>query len=806
MSSAPSFANLIRYEALITPHTILLKDGCLMSGFKYSGIDLDTTPEYDRAAVAALANNAIKRLGHDYMLHFEVVRVPTTAYPSGSFSETVTKIIDHERRRQFERLGNHYETETYCFVTWQPPLAEQSSLAKRLYDIFISGDQSGNIVQEKQVADFETVCSEFMSSLSHIFTIEPLRDEKLLSAVNLCVNGRHTDVFPDETAELDSLLARDAEVGEPLIYDDKYLAVISIDGFPLNSFPCINAALANLPFEYRWSTRYIPLDFREAYSRMSKEQKKWAQRKTPMLSQLFDRPSSKVNKDAILQEADVNEALAALNEGSVSYGHYTSTIIIRSEDLDGLGHMARDAEHALESVLFKDVIEKRNSMDAFIGSLPGHGYENVRKPLLHSLNLAHLIQLGSMWPGEAECPCPPPMYPPHAPALIQASSAGGSPFRLHLHFGDVGHTLILGPTGSGKSTLLATIAAQFDRYPNSQIFLFDKGRSMYPLVRAMKRSTFYDLGSENSPKLCPLSCLESRGDLTWAMEYVETLVTLNKGEVTPQRRALIESALQTMAKGTTGSDERSLGALQVNIQDDHIRNALNIYTLNGAYGQYLDGTTTDITYSHVNAFELEELMNHAPQVVTPTLLYLFHEVEKRLDGRPTLIILDEAWLALSTPLFAAKLKEWLKVLRKANAAVVLATQSLVDVLNSDISSAVLDSCPTKILLPNPEARAESMKKLYAEQLRLNDAEINTIAAAIPKQDYFFVNPYGRRLFRLQLGDVSLSFVGASGKDNLKVIDALISQHGDKWPVEWLRERRLDDWADYWLKIEGGRAW
>ena len=805
MPSAPSFASLIRYEALITPYTILLKDGCLLAGFKYSGIDLDTTPDYDRASVATLANNAIKRLGQDYMLHFEVVRVPTTEYPSGCFSEVVTKVIDHERRRQFETLGNHYETETYCFITWQPPLAEKSGLMKRLYNIFISGEAPENIAQEKQVAAFEAVCSEFVNSLSHIFTLELLRDVQLLSAVNLCVNGCHTGVMPDETADLDSLLARDAEVGDPLIYDNKYVSVISIDGFPTESFPCINAALANLPYKYRWSTRYIPLDFREAYARMSKEQKKWAQRKTPMLAQLFDRPSSKVNKDAILQEADVNDALQALNDGSVSYGHYTSTIIIRSEDVDELSAMTRDATHVLETVLFKTIVEHRNAMDAFVGSLPGHGYENVRKPLLHSLNLAHLIQLGSMWPGEAECPCPPPMYPPHSPALIQASSAGGSPFRLHLHFGDVGHTLILGPTGSGKSTLLATIAAQFDRYPNSQIFLFDKGRSMYPLVKAMKYSTFYDLGSEHSPKLCPLSCLETRADLTWAMEYVETLVTLNKGEVTPQRRALIESALQTMAKGTTDSDERSLGALQVNIQDDHIRDALNIYTLNGAYGQYLDGTTTDITYSHVNAFELEELMNHAPQVVTPTLLYLFHEVEKRLDGRPTLIILDEAWLALSTPLFAAKLKEWLKVLRKANAAVVLATQSLVDVLNSDISSAVLDSCPTKILLPNPEARAESMKKLYAEQLRLNDAEINTIAAAIPKQDYFFVNPYGRRLFRLQLGDVSLSFVGASGKDNIRRIDELIKEYGDSWPVEWLRERHLDDWADYWLKVEAVKA-
>lgn len=805
MPSAPSFASLIRYEALITPYTILLKDGCLLAGFKYSGIDLDTTPEYDRASVATLANNAIKRLGQDYMLHFEAVRVPTTEYPSGDFSETVTKVIDHERRRQFETLGNHYETETYCFVTWQPPLAEKSGFMKRLYNIFISGEAPENIAQENQVAAYEAVCSEFVNSLSHIFTIEPLRDADLLSAINLCVNGRHTDVFPDETADLDSLLARDAEVGDPLIYDNKYVSVISIDGFPKESFPCINAALANLPYKYRWSTRYIPLDIREAYARMSKEQKKWAQRKTPMLAQLFDRPSSKVNKDAILQEADVNDALQALNDGSVSYGHYTSTIIIRSEDIDELSAMTRDATHVLETVLFKTIVEHRNAMDAFVGSLPGHGYENVRKPLLHSLNLAHLIQLGSMWPGGAECPCPPPMYPPHSPALIQASSAGGCPFRLHLHFGDVGHTLILGPTGSGKSTLLATIAAQFDRYPNSQIFLFDKGKSMYPLVKAMKYSTFYDLGGENSPKLCPLSCLETRADLTWAMEYVETLVILNKGEVTPQRRALIESALQTMANGTASSEERSLGALQVNIQDEHIRDALNIYTLNGAYGQYLDGTTTDITYSHVNAFELEELMNHAPQVVTPTLLYLFHEVEKRLDGRPMLIILDEAWLALSTPLFAAKLKEWLKVLRKANAAVVLATQSLVDVLNSDISSAVLDSCPTKILLPNPEARAESMKKLYAEQLRLNDAEINTIAGAIPKQDYFFVNPYGRRLFRLQLGDVSLSFVGASGKDNIRRIDELIKEYGDSWPVEWLRERHLDDWADYWLKVEAVKA-
>ena len=161
-----------------------------------------------------------------------------------------------------------------------------------------------------------------------------------------------------------------------------------------------------------------------------------------------------------------------------------------------------------------------------------------------------------------------------------------------------------------------------------------------------------------------------------------------------------------------------------------------------------------------------------PKIVNATLLYLFHYVETKLDGRPTLLLVDEAWLALSNPLFSDKLREWLKVLRKNNCAVVMATQSLSDVVSSPIRDAVFESCPTRLLLPNPEAQSAMMKKLYEEYLRLDDAEIALIASAEKKRHTYYASPKGTRLFELGLGPVSLSFLGASSKPELAAVRRL----------------------------------
>jgi type IV secretion system protein VirB4 len=201
-------------------------------------------------------------------------------------------------------------------------------------------------------------------------------------------------------------------------------------------------------------------------------------------------------------------------------------------------------------------------------------------------------------------------------------------------------------------------------------------------------------------------------------------------------------------------------------------------------------------------FEIEDLMNMGPKIVNATLLYLFHYVETKLDGRPTLLLVDEAWLALSNPLFADKLREWLKVLRKNNCAVVMATQSLSDVVSSPIRDAVFESCPTRLLLPNPEAQSAAMKKLYQEYLRLDDAQIALIASAEKKRHTYYASPKGTRLFEFGLGPVSLSFLGASSKPELAAVRRLAAADPEGWPAEWLEERGLHEDAARWRTVAG----
>jgi type IV secretion system protein VirB4 len=192
----------------------------------------------------------------------------------------------------------------------------------------------------------------------------------------------------------------------------------------------------------------------------------------------------------------------------------------------------------------------------------------------------------------------------------------------------------------------------------------------------------------------------------------------------------------------------------------------------------------------------------------PIFLFLFREIEKRLDATaegkhnpPSLIIIDEAWMALSHEMFQAKIREWLLTLRKKNCAVVLATQNLSDIVNSPIRQTILESCFTRILLPNPNAVNDDLRELYMGHLGLNRQQVRLIAEAVMKQQYYYAAPNSRnyRLFDLGLAPVALSFVGASNKDDLKAIRALKERYGKEWPVYWLESRGLADWGKAWAE-------
>ena len=188
------------------------------------------------------------------------------------------------------------------------------------------------------------------------------------------------------------------------------------------------------------------------------------------------------------------------------------------------------------------------------------------------------------------------------------------------------------------------------------------------------------------------------------------------------------------------------------IQASGLKRALTPYTLAGPYGRLLDGDHEAFGASDAQAFETEGLIGTpaAPAV----LAYLFHRIGRRLDGQPTLILIDEGWLALDDPLFGRQLKEWLKTLRKKNASVVFATQSLADIEGSAITPAIIESCPTRLFLANERALEPQIAGIY-RRFGLNDRQIEIIASATPKRDYYCQSAAGNRLFDLGLGPVAL---------------------------------------------------
>ncbi|MBQ7262426.1 MAG: hypothetical protein IJR14_01785 [Synergistaceae bacterium] len=808
------FAELLRYSHMIAPEVMGLKDGGFLAGFWITGPDLESSTVQELEHLSAMMARAVNQLDVRWCIHFEFFRRESKNYPGGTFHETTTKLIDMERFAQFQQEEGHFESVQAMFVTYVPPVFEKSVAAQKMKKIVLGSEhESEEHIVEKQLERFEEVLRGLKDSLSLIVDIQRMKfhpDEgpdpysgtsELLEAVNACVNGRwHPTRLPAFPYYLDCFLAKDCINGRLLEYDHEYVQCVSLVNYPSGTFPTILSALQALPVSFRWSNRFLLTDMREALGQIETKRRQWAQKIRSLVAQITGMETGRVNQDAVAMVEDLDDALQDAHSGEMAFGNHTSTVVLRHTDPEVLEEASREVVKVFERAGCNARLERMNNVEAFLGSLPGHGHENVRKPLITSFNFADLVPLSNDWIGEKDCPCP--FYPPGSPALLQAATAGSTPFSLNLHTGDVGHTLILGPTGAGKSTLLATIAAQFQRYEGGQVFFFDNGRSIYPLCQALDDAVFYDLGgASDTIALCPLAQIDDPEVMAWAAEWLEMLVEMaSPGLVTPGRRILLNDALKALAASTSCAAERTLTEYITSVQDEEIKAALGFYSLEQSGGHLLDGDHDDINYASFNVFEISALLGRE-KIAPAVLTYLFFQVQRRLRGAPSLLVVDEAWTAMRDKLFSEKIRAWLKTFRKLNCAVILATQSIADVVNSTIRDAVFESCPTKILLANPDAKGSKIGEFYRDYLQLNERQVDLISHMARKREYYVISPKGRRLFSLGLGPVALSFVGASGADDLARVRALKELHGRTWPAQWLRERELGDWADAWENVD-----
>jgi type IV secretion system protein VirB4 len=362
-------------------------------------------------------------------------------------------------------------------------------------------------------------------------------------------------------------------------------------------------------------------------------------------------------------------------------------------------------------------------------------------------------------------------------------TSGTTLFRLDLHQGDVGHTMVVGPTGSGKSVLLNFLALQWLRYPTAQVFIFDKGRSTRATTLLVGGDFFHLRSGHADLSLQPLARIDEPVEAAWAYEWLEDLLTLAGQPLTASNRQELWDALLSVASAPP--DQRSLTLLEAAVQDADIRAVLRRFTADGPLGGLLDGVENRLGQARWQAFEVGDLL-HSRAAAPLVLTHLFRKLEDRFDGSPTLLIIDEAWMLLENSLFSAKLREWLKTLRKRNVAVVFATQSLADITESAIAATIAESCPTRIFLGNPQAATETASGLY-RALGLSEQQIKLISCAVPKRQYYYTSPAGSRLFELALGPLALlAAARTSGLDQELVDRALGRGSRDEFPEAFFK--------------------
>jgi type IV secretion/conjugal transfer VirB4 family ATPase len=790
--STTRLADFLPWAALVDEGIVLNKDGSFQRTARFRGPDLDSSVPAELVGVAGRLNNALRRLGSGWAVFVEAQRYSSNAYPPSSCPDVASALVDAERRAQFEEEGAHYESAYFLTFLYLPPAEDAARAEHLLYE----GPERGEAAGAHQVLRGFVDRTDRVLQLVEGFMPECrwLDDGETLTYLHACVSTKiHRVRVPEIPMYLDALLADQPLTGglEPML-GDQHLRVLTIVGFPTATTPGILDDLNRLAFPYRWSTRAIMLDKADATKLLTRIRRQWfAKRKSvaAILKEVMtNEASSLIDTDASNKAIDADAALQELGSDLIGEAFVTATISVWDENPRIADERLRLVEKVVQGRDFTCMVETVNAVDAWLGSLPGHVYANVRQPPVSTLNIAHMVPLSAVWAG------PPRDAHLGAPPLFFARAEGSTPFRFSLHVGDVGHTLVVGPTGAGKSVLLALMALQFRRYPSSQIFAFDFGGSIRAAALAMK-GDWHDLGGALSDSasepvaLQPLAMVDDAAERGWAAEWTAAILAHEKIDMTPEAKEHLWSALSSLASAPIG--ERTLTGLSVLLQSQGLKRALQPYCLGGPFGRLLDAEAERLGSAPVQVFETEGLIGTgaAPAV----LAYLFHRIEGKLDGRPTLLIIDEGWLALDDAGFAGQIREWLKTLRKKNASVIFATQSLSDIDGSAIAPAIIESCPTRLFLPNDRAIEPQISAIY-RRFGLNDRQIEILARATPKRDYYCQSRRGNRLFELGLEEFALAFTAASSTSDQAMIERVLAEHGrDDFVTGWLAARGLG-WA------------
>jgi len=803
-----TLSDVVQWEILASPSLIGTKDRSFIAVWKVRGPDLTfaTSELVDNLAVKV--KRLLRTLDDSTVLHVDAIRVPAFEYSvPESDVPAALRVMDNVRRARYER-GHYFETTTYLALTLSPETASRTPFSRLLY----TGDGASDSDSYDELIDgAERRSDDFESNIPSSLHAQRLKGDDLVSYLHTCLTGHHHAVTspPEAFPSLRHIFSTDLQSGFEPHVGDHWFCVVGVWGYPSEVHMGVVQALKELSFPYRYSNRLVGLSQSGALAAIEKRQDQFQLQANDWLSLLSEDPSKRdphdLKKDTYSQElAYEAKKIDQMVQGGARLLHHTGVVLVWDPSKKRAEKKARLVKKVLRNAGGGFLVQQEEGLgtEAFLGTLPGHAAQNPRRYLLLAESATRLLPILGTYAGPRTTPCSfycDPDTGKQPPPLFYSETEEHTPFRFSPYgeSGDVGHQMIVGPTGSGKSILLAFMAARQLHFPNGRSILFDRGHSFAPLCEALD-GRHYDLSTlADHSGFMPLADIAIPAEQRWATSWLTDIAALGGLTVTPSLRNEVSKTLRDMAATSEEKhDPRylTMQEFQTQVQSREFKALLQPFCGAGELGHLLNAHHDLVRDNNFIVIELGDLMDLDVRIFTPVLMYLFHKVETLLaPNRPTHVVADEFFV------FGAKstqgrdyVESALRTYRKKNAYITVATQSPNDLTDPSMSG-IVNSIPTKIMLPNANALDPAQSRGYAE-LGLNPTQIEVLANSRPRRDYVALQPSGTRRFDLGL-TAELSFMTPAHNHSLEKTADLMRdfkrRFGSRWIHHWFKYRHED---------------
>ncbi|ASP29590.1 VirB4 family type IV secretion/conjugal transfer ATPase [Qipengyuania flava] len=758
------------YLRLIDESTLLLRDGSVMTAIQVPGLLFETEDSEALNAHAATREVVLRStLDARFVLYHHVIRRRVSVDLEAEFPDPISRHIDARWR---ERLGSGQLFVNDQFITLiRRPARGKAGLVERMGKKF---RRKGGERLEPDPKDLRSLraASQGLVAALQAYGATPLGDyvgpqgntnSEMLELLSALYNGEMRPVRkPADDVDIGHMLPyRRVSFGLDAIEmrgsgSPDFAAVLGMKDYPEATSPGLLDSLLRLPFEMVVSESYAPTERQTARERMD----------------LAIRRLKSADEEAAAERADMMAARDALGNGAVGFGDHHLTVMVKERHLGRLDDAMAACAAALADTGAIAVREDTNLEPAFWGQFPGNEAYLVRRALISSANMASFGSLHGFALGQAQG-----NHWGEAVTLLETTSA--TPFFFNFHHGDLGNFSVIGPSGSGKTVVMNFLAAQAQKF-SPRTILFDKDRGAELFVRGIG-GRYDSIRSGEPTGFNPLALPDTPGNKAFLRDWLGVLLKAEGPEEEQTIAGAVDAAYANDASLRRLRHFKELLSGSRRPQPGDLADRLGAWIGEGENAWMFDNAEDKLDLSaRVLGFDMTALLEN-PKLRTPTMMYLFHRIEERLDGKPTMILIDEGWKALDDEIFAARIRDWLKTLRKRNALVGFATQSARDALESRISTALVEQTATMVFMPNSRARPED----YCDGFGLTEHELALIRTLPAHSRCFLVRqPDASVVVRLDLSGAPEVLTLLSGRESsVRRLDLLREALGDA-PSEW----------------------